>query len=336
MTGAGQVKGVRDAATNWTYFEYNLLGKVARQWGINVYPVEHKYDGRLTNMITFRTLPGAVAWTNSVWPNPSGGDVTQWVYDGPSGLLERKVYANGGSGSQTNAYTYTSGNFLNIVTNGRGQTIDYDFNTLGLLTNIVCSDGSTATSLKYDRTGRLQTIADASGSLAFTWDNRDQPLTETYTNGLLNSMGIVRTFDSQFRLQRFELKKGGSTERRKSLGYDSISWVEHIIEETSDGATVLNRFDYAFQNNTPFVESVTFKRGSTAVMTNRYVHDALGRLESVNATLTGGGSVNGLSYELDLLNRRSEATLADGTNTSGLGEESDFGRKRCKRHAKRL
>jgi hypothetical protein len=126
-TNAGRIKGIRDAATNWTYFAYTLGGQLFRQWGVNTYPVEHEYDevGRMIKMTTFRTLPGAVNWASSTWPNPPGGDITEWVYDTPSGLLERKIYADAGAGSKTTVYTYDSGNFLDTKTNGRGQVSDY-------------------------------------------------------------------------------------------------------------------------------------------------------------------------------------------------------------------
>ena len=62
-----------------------------RQWGVNTYPVEYAYDeaGRMISLKTFRTVPGAVNWDSVTWPNPSGGDVTQWGYDTASGLLEQ-------------------------------------------------------------------------------------------------------------------------------------------------------------------------------------------------------------------------------------------------------
>ena len=48
-------------------------------------------------------------------------------------------------------------------------------------------------------------------------------------------------------------------------------------------------------------------------MTNVYNRDNLGRLTGVSSTLTGGGNVSGVDYQLDHLNRRFEASLVDGT-----------------------
>jgi YD repeat-containing protein len=210
-TGAGQIKGVRDAANNWTYFEYNLQGQLYRQWGVNTYPVEHQYDeaGRMISLKTFRTLPGAVNWASATWPNPPGGDVTQWVYDSPSGLLERKIYADAGAGAKTIIYAYDAGHFLDTKLNGRGQASDYTIDAAGRLRTVTYSDGAPSATLDYDRAGRLRSITDGSGTRTLAWNDRSQPLNESYTSGMLAGMSVNRTYDSQFRFGRLELKQSG-------------------------------------------------------------------------------------------------------------------------------
>src|SRR6266481_5525842 len=37
----------------------------------------------MTKIKTFRTAAGAVNWDSATWPNPSGDDVTQWVFSVP-------------------------------------------------------------------------------------------------------------------------------------------------------------------------------------------------------------------------------------------------------------
>jgi len=119
MTNAGQVKGVQDANGNWTYFDYTPAGQLFRRWGVTAYPIQQLYDqtGHLTNLMTFRTAAGAVNWASPTWPNPPAGDVTQLIYDDPSGLLERKIYPDAGNGAKETIYSYDSGNFLGTKTN---------------------------------------------------------------------------------------------------------------------------------------------------------------------------------------------------------------------------
>jgi hypothetical protein len=61
------------------------------------------------------------------------------------------------------------------------------------------------------------------------------------------------------------------------------------------------------------VETVAFLRGTNAVMTQTYSRDNLGRLSGASTALAGGETLNGVSYQLDSLDRRFEADLADGT-----------------------
>jgi RHS repeat-associated protein len=333
---AGRLKKVRDAANHWTYLDYRPTGQLFRQWGVNTYPVEYEYNeaGDLTKMKTFRTVPGAVNWDSATWPNPSGGDLTEWIYDDPSGLLERKRYADAGAGQKTTIYTYDSGNFLDTKVNGRNQTIDYGFNTLGQLRTVTYSDGTPSVTLAYDRGGRMKSATDAAGTHSVSWTDRDQMEEETYTAGLLAGVMVDRTYDAQFRLGRIEFKQGSTPQTRERFVYDSLSWLDYIINETPDGLTPLHKFDYTFKAQTPFVESVAFstlesRRGEEEdywrlMMTQNYNRDPLGRLAGASVTLPSGPPVYGVTYQFDDLDRRFEANLADGTKWSyGYNDRSE-------------
>ena len=308
---AGKIEGIQDPAGNSTYFDYTPAGQLFRQWGVNTYPIQQQYDeaGRMTNLMTFRTSGGSVNWASPTWPNPPAGDITRWVYDQPSGLLAQKLYAD----NKGISYGYNSGNFLNTKTNGRGQIISYNVDTTELLRNVAYSDNTPAVALDYDRAGRLRSSTDASGTRNISWTDRDQMQNESYTAGLLTGVTVTRDFDSQFRLQALGLSIGGVPTLRQRYAYDSISWLDYITDETPDGATVLHKFDYTFKPNTPFVQSVDFYRGSTAIMTQSYTRDSLGRLAGAGTTLAGNGTLNGVNYQFDNLDRRFEADLADGT-----------------------
>jgi RHS repeat-associated protein len=130
---------------------------------------------------------------------------------------------------------------------------------------------------------------------------------------MLAGISVDRTYDTQFRLQRLELKHSGVTQTRERFAYDSISWLDYIADETPDGSSVLRQFDYTFKPNTPFVQSIVFSHGGTMIMTQSYVRDSLGRLSGASAVWAGGGNVDGVNYQFDELNRRTNATLSDGS-----------------------
>jgi hypothetical protein len=56
-----------------------------------------------------------------------------------------------------------------------------------------------------------------------------------------------------------------------------------------------------------------FFKADKAVMIQSCNRNGMGRLAGAGATLAGGGTVYGVNYQFDVLNRRFEASLADGT-----------------------
>lgn len=307
---AGMLKGTRDADHNWTYFDYTSSGQLLRKWGVNSYPAEFQYNeaGDRTQMKTFRTRPGDVDWSSSTWPNPPGGDVTQWVYDVPSGLLERKVYAD----AKAVVYSYDSGNYVDNKTNARGQVVDYTCDGAGQVTGITYSEGTPSVSFSYDRAGRSKTVSDGSGACSLSWNLRDQLEDEVYSAGSLAGIEVHRGYDAKFRLEVTEFRQGGLVSLRQKTAYDAISRIDYIADESGNGSAELNRFDYTFKAGTPFVQSIDFSRGSNPVMTQSYVFDALGRLAGAGAALTGGAPLRSVSYQFDNLDRRQQADWNDG------------------------
>ena len=48
-------------------------------------------------------------------------------------------------------------------------------------------------------------------------------------------------------------------------------------------------------------------------MTQEYTRDGIGKLAGATAMLSGGGTLRGMSYQFDALDRRSRADWSDGT-----------------------
>ena len=180
----GQVACIEDAATNrttYTYDElgrqvavssplsntvftaYDSLGNVIRTWGAT-YPVEYGYDTRnlRVSMKTFRDENG-------------DGDETRWLYDGATGLLTNKVYADG----KGTAYGYTTSGRLDSRVWARGVTTDYSYDTLGQLIGIEYSDSTPDVTFAYDRIGNVVSVSDASGTRVFAHALDGQTISDT-------------------------------------------------------------------------------------------------------------------------------------------------------------
>jgi hypothetical protein len=75
--------------TRTARYGYDALGNVVRQWGSATDPVAAEYNafGQQTKRWTYRS---GTAWpTSATWPGGTG-DLTEWVYQARTGLLEQK------------------------------------------------------------------------------------------------------------------------------------------------------------------------------------------------------------------------------------------------------
>ncbi|MBI5690193.1 MAG: RHS repeat-associated core domain-containing protein [Verrucomicrobia bacterium] len=182
---AGRPVFVRDAGGRTTRTEYNLRGQVLRRWGSAGPPVAYVYDdyGQRTHQHTFRDPTGSVPnfWEVPAWPaGPLTPDVTEWEYDGASGLLYRK-YSPG-----------PDRKFVEYAYNERGQILSRQwartrqglpvttryayFPETGEVRSISYSDGTPAVSFEspaeeaYSRLGQPRFVTDATGRREFRPD----------------------------------------------------------------------------------------------------------------------------------------------------------------------
>ncbi|MDD4018820.1 MAG: hypothetical protein PHV28_12855 [Kiritimatiellae bacterium] len=249
----GQVACIEDAATNrttYTYDElsrqvavssplsntvftaYDSLGNVIRTWGAT-YPVEYGYDTRnlRVSMKTFRDENG-------------DGDETRWLYDGATGLLTNKVYADG----KGTAYGYTTSGLLATRTWARGVTTDYSYDTLGQLIGIEYSDSTPDVAFGYDRIGRLVSAITVDSTNLFEYSVFE---IESETQ---NGVAITRYYDSGGRHAGFELGDGFAF----SCGYDIFGRLSSL-QSASPAGTEL--YQYAYCEGTDFVVSMTNSAG---------------------------------------------------------------------------
>ncbi|HLE57959.1 MAG TPA: RHS repeat-associated core domain-containing protein, partial [Rhodothermia bacterium] len=314
QAGAGRVATSRDPAGNTTHFDYDARGRLWRQWGANVYPQQFGYDddNRLTSLRTFRTkdapAAGGVDWTPASWPaNAPEGDLTQRIYD-PSGLLERKRYADG---SEV-VYSYDSARRLQTRTNARGQTITHNFNPLGLQESVLYPLGSLTANCSYiyDRAGRLRSLTDASGTRTLAYDPETGGVTgETSSSGPLAGQSVVRCFDAFGRQESLDVPSVFA------LGweYDPLNRPERI---TGASGTVSGlEVTYVRESGSDRLENIEWRHEAVLRLQSARSYDAISRLTGVT-TLDGSGTVlqNHGYAEFDELDRRTRVDREDGKN----------------------
>ena len=318
VPGAGQKSTITDAAGFVTRMDYTLAGQLYRQWGRNVTPIHRAFDaeGRLTELRTFRSQDtqtgGTVDWSQTTWPtNAPAGDLTQWVYDPPSGLLAFKRYADFNAADTQpiqQSFTYDGALRLRTRTNARGQSATSGYDSLGRLQTITYSAGSGTpdVTLGHDRAGRLTSATDGVGSRTLTLTAFGQPDDDTYTAGQLSGLTVNRSFDANRRL-------GGVTVTGAvglTFGYDTYSRLETVTDSSSSTA---HSFTYGYSAGTTRVETLEARRAGMLRLTTKRTFDGLGRLTGTEARNAANQVLVSHGYsQFDALDRRTVVDREDG------------------------
>lgn len=181
------------------------------------------------------------------------------------------------------------------------MTTTYAYNTGGLLSGTTYSDTTPAVTLTYDRQGRVLTTTDAAGMLTRTYHASGQLQNETYSGGLLDTLGITRSFDMLNR------------QNGRGLPAASLSTV-YAYDDASRLLTVTagaNSATYGYAANANLIETIALKNNGTTRMTTTRTFDRLNRLASITNVLTGATVSH--AYDYNAANQRTKATLADGS-----------------------
>ncbi|WP_166647151.1 RHS repeat-associated core domain-containing protein [Prosthecobacter fusiformis] len=178
----GQVQTVTDGELAVTNIAYTDRGDTAAVWGTATHPVRYEYNafGEKWKMHTFRTDPAN--------DTPiTAGDVTEWVYEAASGLLEEKRDAANASVIYTHDFGVTGRVVQRAWARGGITTSSYDL--AGRLTSVNYNDGVTPNvSYQYLRDGTLNQMTDAAGIHSYAYEGpARQEVTETISgSGLLS------------------------------------------------------------------------------------------------------------------------------------------------------
>jgi len=305
MNGAGMVSS-KCVGGKYTYYSYTNLGNLYRSWGDVPYPQEMVYDANYGDLTELHTFRGGSGWTSSTWPaSPGTADVTKWTYQEATGLLTNKTDASGHSVS----YTYWQGLETTRTwarlngTNTMTRTSYY--NLLGELSGCAYNDGTPPVAItNQDRRGLPTEIDDASGTNQLAYDTEGRMTSSAWTGGLFAGITISNHYD---RVRGRDILKatGLSPALETDYGYDTYGRMNTVA---SGG----NSAGYAYLPNSDLLQTTTSSNGSGPVLTTTRQWDYGFRLRSIANTVSGA-TVTSHNYTYDNLNRRTRATLEDGS-----------------------
>ncbi|TWT45272.1 tRNA3(Ser)-specific nuclease WapA precursor [Phycisphaerae bacterium RAS1] len=321
-------------------------------------PTWTEYDqfGQRTKLHTYRTGD----FTDSSWPGGAGdGDVTEWVYHGPTGLLNSKVYAD----EKSTDYEYKPDGRLwkriwaREVDSARVTTTYGYLETTGDLESVDYSDDTPDVVYTYDRRGRIDTVTQGDDWLIHDLDHDGAASTESEAvSGDILEYTLARTMaplvggpvsaieveaDSSTiyaaayaytqqtgRLDRVTgpgLPTGGGGTHGVFYGYATNTDLVGTIEVRADGGGVKLRTTRAYDADRELIDSIenTWDPGGTPSVISKYDYsnDGLGRRSAVVNT--------GIAFSDDAYNRygyngRNELTAAEryeGTDPENWEED---------------
>jgi RHS repeat-associated protein len=281
--------------------EYYPSGELKKTYGTRAYPVEFLYDsqGRLR--------------TNKTWQGFAAGSglaSTVWNYDGKSGLLTGKVYADG-TGPTYQYHTSTTMGLLSQRTWQRGSTTSYSYNNAGEISSITYGGTPTLSSISftYDRLGRPSTVANGSMTTTLAYNDRGQVVGELYSGGELSGLSVTNNYDALFRCTNAGVWSGSAWLQRTAYTYDRASRLDTL----SDGT---NSATYAYVANAPLVDSVTFKQSGNTRMVQKRSWDYLNRLTGITASNASAVALVSHGYTYNDANQRTRVDVGGTSSTS--------------------
>ncbi len=301
VTGAGQLKSETRPNGKKTYTSYTARGEAYRTWGDVPYPQERVYNeyGDLTELHTFR---GGSGWSGSTWPaSPGTADKTTWNYQAESGLLLSKTDDAGRSVS----YTYTNG-LLATRTWARGVVTTNSYNDFADLIALTYSDSTpTVNFTNYNRAGLPLQILDGTGTNNLTYDHANRLRSTTGDLGIYNGVTVSNHFNGTYGRDQIKIT-GLSSTIQQDYGYDTYGRLGGV----SNGVYSAS---YSYKPNSDLLSVTTCKSNSTTVLTTSRTWEFGVRLQNIVNTVNQSTVVSSHTYNYDALNRRTQATLEDGS-----------------------
>lgn len=306
---AGRPTAQRNALGHHTYREYDARGQLLRQWGNEVYPVEHSYDehGQMTAMTTFRAT--GVAFDGPAWPSGISGDTTQWIYQNHGPLLHKKKDA----ADKEVIYDYNAAGRLASRQWARGVLTSYgyaasgtgDLETVGYSNDPAGTPGLT---FSYDRLGRQRTVSDAMGTRTLAYA-RGQAAGESLASAAmpeLDGLSVTTGYDALARRESLNASRGATLLASAGYAYEPAS---SRLETITAGA---ESFTYEYKPQTNLLVETITRRGSAEVMRATRSWERGRLLDRIETVLPGGGILSAHDYDNDALGRRESSGMSDG------------------------
>jgi RHS repeat-associated protein len=351
--GLGRRTAVTNALGGVMHTAYDALGQPLATWGAK-YPVAFEYDtaGRMTAMYTWRGT-NEITSASQLLGLKAQMDRTSWLYDGVTGLLTNKVYADGKGPS----YTYTTGGRLQTRTWARGVVTEYGYDSLGQLVSVNYSDGTPSVTNTYDRLGRKLSAITAVSTNTFeysgfelyaenqnndrirrTWNAEGQPY-YTFVNPVSDANPDTAQYyayqdfsESRIRNMRFKMPacgKSSSFQYYYAEGLDRVGEIDCYNNEETFKMVRL----YSYESQRDLASSVTntsflYDYGigdylPKASMSYDYANDAIGRRTNRVDTLPTSLTVtNAFGY-----NVKSEVTSAAMANGESIYDYDSIGNR---------
>jgi len=282
FNAAGRRVATVDALSQTRRVDYDLHGRVVREWGSASYPVERIYSscGRIAELRTYR---GGTGWDGATWPTATAGtfDKTTWTYGTATGLLLAKTDAN--NASVTYAYDTAGRTTSRTWARGVVTTYNYDAGTGDLLSTSY-SDSTPSVTYTYDRRGRTATVLDGVGSRTLSYSAYDQLTMDALVMTGFGTGTVTYTYDAYT--------------RRASLGFN--------IAPTAGSAFGQYR-PYSYVAGTGLLASIGYSNGGTYT----YLPNS-----ALPASIDAGG--NSLTSELSWAPHRDELVAYDNRYSGGM------------------
>ena len=207
----GRRTKITDALGNVTQTAYDQDGRVIATWGAT-YPVRYCYDdlGHIIAMRTYRSI-GVLGL-----PPADDGDLTQWKYDNPTGLLTNKLYAD----CHGPSYTYTPDGKLASRLWARGILTSYAYDMAGFLSDVIYSDSTPSIVSAYDRLGHLISAMNSVSTNVYSYSSGTLDLTSETQNG----EALIRLADAKGHISKLSL----GCNYEVVYGYDGLGRFESI------------------------------------------------------------------------------------------------------------
>ena len=208
-----------------------------------------------------------------------------------------------------------TGNYTVTVTypDNASQVSAYSYGRLTSVTRKDSGGGQVSqTSYLYDAHGRTAQVIDArNGTTTYTYNQADQPLTESHSGGTMSSLAMNWSYDNALRRDVLTAKYGTNVLQAADYDYDTAGRLGKVKDGSQEAV-------YGYHPNSTLIATVALTNGpgTGAGLGVSRAYDRLNRLLSISSRAYGAAATNlpvSVGYQYNAANQRTRATLGDGT-----------------------